>query len=108
MASKTVILPAIQRVFLPLRLLSQKNLFGDLPMKLSHPQFAASACLLAMLAAPAGLLAHDSRRPNDPKKTYAVPEPSTLVMTALGMALAMGLVLVGLRRNRPTSAGTPT
>lgn len=75
-------------------------------MTLSNPKFAASACLLVMLAAPAGLLARDPRRPNDPKKTYAVPEPSTLAMTAVGMALGMGLVLVGLRRNRPTSSKT--
>jgi hypothetical protein len=72
-------------------------------MKLSTSKIAASACLFAMLAAPAGLLAQ--RRGGDPDKQHknvAVPEPSTLVMTAVGVALGMGFVLFNLRRNRET------
>jgi hypothetical protein len=73
-------------------------------MKLSTSKIAASACLFAMLATPAGLLAQ--RRGGDPdtlhKKNVAVPEPSTMVMTAVGVALGMGFVLFNLRRNRET------
>lgn len=35
---------------------------------------------------------------------YAVPEPSTLAMTLVGMGLGLGLVIAGIRRNRSTSA----
>jgi hypothetical protein len=52
-------------------------------MKLSNPEFLAGACLVAMLAAPAGVLARNGARDNGgdknkDKKTTAVPEPSTL------------------------------
>jgi hypothetical protein len=78
-------------------------------MKLSTSKIASSACLLALLAAPAGLLAQPPRGGQPPErgnknKQVAVPEPSTLVMTAVGVALGMGVVLIGFRRNRETSA----
>jgi hypothetical protein len=71
-------------------------------MNLINPKFAATACLLGMLAAPAAVFAdrprYDKGGKND--KKVAVPEPSTLVMTLVGMGLGIGLAVVGLRRNR--------
>jgi hypothetical protein len=75
-------------------------------MKLINPKFAASACLLTLLAVPVAVFANNDlgARGDKDKKHYAVPEPSTLAMTVLGMGLGVGLVIAGLRRNRSTSA----
>jgi hypothetical protein len=76
-------------------------------MKLVNPKFAASAFMFTLLAAPAIVLAD---RPNyggpekGGKKHYAVPEPSTLAMTVVGLGLGLGFVIAGLRRNRSTTA----
>jgi hypothetical protein len=75
-------------------------------MKLINPKFAASACLLTLLAVPVAVyanndLAHSAAKD---KKHYAVPEPGTLALTVIGMGLGVGLVIAGLRRNRSTSA----
>jgi hypothetical protein len=67
-------------------------------MKLINPKFAATACLLTLLTAPAVVLA--DRDHKDKPKKYAVPEPSTLIMTLAGMGLGIGLVIAGVRRNR--------
>jgi hypothetical protein len=76
-------------------------------MKLINPKFAAAACLFGMLAAPAAVFADHPRNGgggDDKKdKKWAVPEPSTLVMALAGMGLAIGLAVVGLRRNRSRS-----
>ena len=74
-------------------------------MKLINPKFAATACLLGMLAAPAAVFADHPRYDKGGKKdkTWAVPEPSTLVMTLVGMGLGIGLAVVGLRRNRSSA-----
>jgi hypothetical protein len=72
-------------------------------MKLSNPKFAAGACLLVMLAAPAGVFARYRHPDPEHKKPVPVPEPSTLVMTVVGMSLGMGLIVAGLRRNRSTN-----
>jgi hypothetical protein len=69
-------------------------------MKLDNPRFLASACLVALLAAPAGVLARDGKD----KKHVSVPEPSTLVMTIAGIGLGMGLIVLGLRRKRASNA----
>jgi hypothetical protein len=85
-------------------LLEQKHLETS-RMKLIVSKFAASACFFALLAAPAGVFAQDRNDRGDKgKNRYAVPEPSTLVMTLVGMGLGIGLVIAGLRRNRSTSA----
>lgn len=76
-------------------------------MKVLHPKFAASACLFAMLAAPAAILVDrddKGRADKGSKGHYAVPEPSTLAMTLVGMGLGLGLLIAGTRRNRYTSA----
>lgn len=76
-------------------------------MKVLHPKLAASACLFAMLAAPAAVLADRDDKGRADKGSnahYAVPEPSTLAMTLVGMGLGLGLVIAGTRRNRSTSA----
>jgi hypothetical protein len=74
-------------------------------MKLINPKFAASACLLALLATPVAILADRDPRSfgGKDKKNYSVPEPSTLAMTVVGMGLGIGLVIAGLRRNRKPS-----
>jgi hypothetical protein len=88
-----------------LRLLLEQKYLETSQMKLIVPKFAASACLFALLVAPAGVFAQDRNdRDNKGKNRYAVPEPSTLVMTLVGMGLGIGLVIAGLRRNRSTSA----
>jgi hypothetical protein len=75
-------------------------------MKLIHPKFAATACLLALLAAPVIAFADGGEGDGKDgggkhhKKNYAVPEPSTLIMTLAGMGLGIGLVIAGVRRNR--------
>ena len=76
-------------------------------MNLINPKFAATACLFGLLAAPAITFAgggddqgqnnNDQGGKNHP---YAVPEPSTLIMTLAGMGLGMGFVVAGVRRNR--------
>jgi hypothetical protein len=75
-------------------------------MKLFNPKFAVIVCLLTLLAAPVAVLADSNRwdRGDKDKKHYAVPEPSTLAMTVIGMGLGVGLVIAGLRRNRSASA----
>ena len=75
-------------------------------MKLINPKFAASACLLTLLVVPAAVFANNDlgERGDKVKKHYAVPEPSTLAMTVIGMGLGVGLVIAGVRRNRSTSA----
>jgi hypothetical protein len=65
-------------------------------MKLISPKLAASACILAILAAPLTGLANGKGK----DKKYSVAEPGTLAMTVTGLGLGMGLVLFGLRRNR--------
>jgi hypothetical protein len=72
-------------------------------MQLMSAKFAASACLFALLAAPAVVLANKPNNRYD-KHPRRVAEPSTLVMTAVGLGLGIGLVAMGLRRNRSTSA----
>jgi hypothetical protein len=81
-------------------------------MKLINPKFAATTCLLGVLAAPAAVFAdrpssgYDNGNKGGKKggdKNWAVPEPSTLVMTLAGMGLVLGLAIVGLRRNRRRS-----
>jgi hypothetical protein len=71
-------------------------------MKLISPKIAASACLLAILAAPLTGLANPKGddKYKDKDKKYSVAEPGTLAMTTAGLGLGMGLVLFGLRRNR--------
>jgi hypothetical protein len=76
-------------------------------MKLINPKFAATACLFALLAAPAVVFADDDRnegkykdKDKDKHHSYAVPEPSTLIMTLAGLGLGIGLVVAGVRRNR--------
>jgi len=69
-------------------------------MKRIHPKFAATACLFAVLAAPVIAFADGGEGDGKPKKNYAVPEPSTLIMTLAGMGLGIGLVIAGVRRNR--------
>jgi hypothetical protein len=76
-------------------------------MNLINPKFAATACLFALLAAPAITYAgggdDQGQNNNDQggkKPHYAVPEPSTLIMTLAGMGLGIGLVVAGVRRNR--------
>jgi hypothetical protein len=78
-------------------------------MKLSNPEFLAAACLVAMLAAPAGVLARNRALDNGgdknkDKKTTAVPEPSTLVMTLAGVGIGLGLLVAGMRRKSATNA----
>ena len=75
-------------------------------MKLINPKFAASACLLTLLAVPVAVFANNDFRDRGgkDKKNYAVPEPGTLAMTVIGMGLGVGLVIAGLRRNRSSSA----
>jgi hypothetical protein len=79
---------------------------------LINPKFAATACLFGMLAAPAAVFAdHPGYGGGDDgnygkKKKYTVPEPSTLVMTLAGMGLAIGLAVMGLRRNRSRNVTT--
>jgi hypothetical protein len=81
-------------------------------MKLINPKFAVTACLFALLAAPAVVFA-DRRgdkgegegrdRGRDKHKhqpPYAVPEPSTLIMTLAGMGIGIGVVAAGVRCNR--------
>ena len=73
-------------------------------MKL-NPKFAVTVCLFTLLAAPAAVFAdgHEGRYKDDKdkhKKPYAVPEPSTLIMTLAGMGLGIALVVAGVRRNR--------
>jgi hypothetical protein len=80
-------------------------------MKLFDSKFAAGACLFALLAAPAGVFADrpgsgydkDNKGGKKGDKNWAVPEPSTLVMTLTGLGLGIGLAVVGLRRNRSRS-----
>jgi PEP-CTERM motif len=81
-------------------------------MQLIHPKFAATTCLFALLATPAAVFAdrpgsgHDNGNKGgkkDGNKNWAVPEPSTLVMTLAGMGLVLGLAIVGRRRNRSRS-----
>ena len=78
-------------------------------MKLIHPKFAATTCLFALLAAPAAVFAEhhgDDGNGKDwrkDRKVHTVPEPSTLAMTLAGVALVLGLALVGHRRNRSRS-----
>jgi hypothetical protein len=79
-------------------------------MKLTNPKLAASACLLAILAAPLTGLANprgadDKYKGKDKGKKYSVAEPGTLAMTVAGLGLGMGLVLFGLRRNRKSVTG---
>jgi hypothetical protein len=69
-------------------------------MKLIHPKFAATTCLFAVLAAPVIAFADGGEIDGKHKKNYAVPEPSTLIMTLAGMGLGIGLVIAGVRRNR--------
>ena len=71
-------------------------------MKL-NPKLAVTACLFALLAAPVAVFAdgHDARDKGDKhKKPYAVPEPSTLIMTLAGLGIGIGLVVAGVRRSR--------
>jgi len=76
-----------------------------------NPRFAVTACLFALLAAPAAVLAdgkdrrgegegRDRGRDKDKHQPYAVPEPSTLIMTLAGMGIGIGFVVAGVRRNR--------
>jgi hypothetical protein len=102
---KSDIVIAIKGASPRLGLVLVPDLFGDRLMKLIHPKFAATACLFALLAAPVIVFA-DGGDGNDwgdgehHKKHYAVPEPSTLIMTLAGMGLGIGLVIAGVRRNR--------
>jgi hypothetical protein len=75
-------------------------------MKPINPKFAATACLFALLGAPVIAFADGSEGDgkdwgdgNHHKKNYAVPEPSTLIITLAGMGLGIGLVIAGVRRN---------
>ena len=72
-------------------------------MKIISPKWAASACLFAILGVPLTGLANPQRHSQDDKKKdkkYSVAEPGTLAMTVAGLGLGMGLVVLGLRRNR--------
>jgi len=91
-------------------------------MKLIQYKFAVTTFLLVLLAAPAAVFAdghgddgnrrdeggdgdwgEGRDRGGDRDKRhdhYAVPEPSTLIMTLAGMGLGIGLVAAGVRRNR--------
>jgi hypothetical protein len=75
-------------------------------MNIMSPKLAASACLVAILAAPLTGLANPGGYGDrdDKHKKYSVAEPGTLAMTVAGLGLGMGLVLFGLRRNRKSIA----
>jgi hypothetical protein len=64
-------------------------------MKLINSRFAASACLLTMLAAPASVLA---QQPKPVPSSVRVPEPSTLAMTLVGLGIGMVGVVAYLCR----------
>jgi hypothetical protein len=72
-------------------------------MKLINSRFAASTCLLTLLAAPASVLAQKAT-PVPVPFTARVPEPSTLAMTLVGLGIGMGVVVATLRRKRSSSA----
>jgi hypothetical protein len=84
----------------------QSQLLGEL-MASQNKKLAATACLFAMLALPAAVLADgpDSDKDKyDRHKPKATPEPSTLVLTLVGVGIGTGLILAGLRRNRRSAA----
>ena len=70
-------------------------------MESKNRKFAASACLLAMLAVPAGVFAQGPDKDKyDKHKPKATPEPSTLVLTLVGVGIGAGLIWASMRRNR--------
>src|ERR1700722_10335505 len=66
-------------------------------MKLINSRFAATACFLTVLAAPASVLA---QQPKPVPSSFRVPEPSTLAMTLVGLGIGMGVVDATLRSKR--------
>jgi hypothetical protein len=80
---------------------TQNNSSGEIKMKLINSRFAASACFLTMLAAPASVLA---QLPKPVPSSVRVSEPSTLAMTLVGLGIGMVGVVTYLRRKRSGSA----
>lgn len=72
-------------------------------MKSRSSKFAASACLLTALAVPIGVLANRPK-PYPDRKPTKMAEPSSLVLSAVGLALGMGILAVGMRRKQGSSA----
>jgi|HubBroStandDraft_6_1064221.scaffolds.fasta_scaffold563762_2 hypothetical protein len=69
------------------------------------PKFAAAACLFGMLAAPTVFAGHHPPPwYGPPPPPTRMPEPSSLVMTLVGMGFGVGLAVVGLRRKRGVTA----
>jgi hypothetical protein len=80
-------------------------------VKLIKPKFAVTTCLLVFLTVPAVVFAdgrgdddhyrgRDRGGDKDKRHRYAVPEPSTLLMTLTGMGIGNGFVVRKFRRNR--------
>jgi hypothetical protein len=86
-------------IFMPLRLgcvpasfeldPTQNNSSGEIKMKLINSKFAASACLLTLLATPAFVLA---QQPKPVPSAVRVSEPTTLAMTLVGLIGMVGAV----------------
>ena len=75
--------------------LTPNNSSGEIKMKLINSKFAASTCLLTLLAAPAFVLA---QQPKPVPSTARLPEPSTLAMTLVGLGIGIVGVVTYLRR----------